>query len=175
MAKKPSEQQKTDAKRIAPRGSGKLDQRRAARAAEAPPAESLDPSDDREPTEAGLTAARQRIERERRAAIDRLRQFGGSVEGDDDATPGGLGAGRDEGDQAQASEQTEMALMTRERLAERIERLTAALERVSQGQYGRCGVCGRQIAASRLAAIPETETCVSCQEQREGRTPGVAA
>src|SRR6185503_3655790 len=100
MAKKPSKQQKPDAKRIA--------KRRAARAGETPPAESLDPSDDRVPTEAGLlTAARQRIERERRAAIDRLRQFGGSVEGDDDATPGGLGAGRDEGDQAQASEQTE--------------------------------------------------------------------
>ena len=56
----------------------------------------------------------------------------------------GLAAGRDEGDQALASEQTDMALMTRERLAERIERLTAALERVSQGQYGHCSVCGRR-------------------------------
>jgi len=122
-----------------------------------------------------LSAARQRLERERRAAIDRLRQLGGSFEGEDDVAPAGLAAGRDEGDQALASEQTDMALMTRERLAERIERLTAALERVSQGQYGHCSVCGRPIAASRLAAIPEAETCVSCQEQREGRTPGVAA
>ena len=83
-----------------------------------------------------LSAARQRLEHERRAAIDRLRQLGGSFEGDDDVAPAGLAAGRDEGDQALASEQTDMALMTRERLAERIERLTAALERASQGQYG---------------------------------------
>ena len=149
MARKPSEKQKTDAKRTAPRGSEK--------------------------PEAGLLSARQRIERERQAAIDRLRQIGGSVEGDDDGAPAAPNTGRDEGDQAQASEQTDMALMTRERLAERIERLTAALERVSEGRYGRCAVCGRQIAAARLAAIPETETCVSCQEQRETRTPDVAA
>jgi RNA polymerase-binding transcription factor DksA len=98
-----------------------------------------------------------------------------SVEGGDGAAPAALDAGRDEGDQERASEQTEIALMTRERLIERMERLTAALARVSAGRYGHCVVCGRRIAAPRLAAIPETETCVSCQEQREGRTPGIAA
>src|SRR5688500_10224850 len=104
-----------------------------------------------------LAAARARLERERQAAIDRLRELGVST-GTDETAPRGAHAVLDEGDQAQASERTDMAFMTRERLAERINQLTAALERISRGQYGRCADCGKPIEPSRVAALPETET-----------------
>lgn len=145
MAKKLAEQQKTDAARIPKGGAGQLDRPHG--------------------------PARKRIERERQATIERLRQLGVSMESDPEAALAATDAGRDEGDVAQASERTEMALMTKERLAERIEHLTAALERIAQGRYGQCVVCGRPIGRARLVAIPETETCLECQQQREARTP----
>jgi DnaK suppressor protein len=37
-----------------------------------------------------------------------------------------------------------------------------AVERVEQGTYGRCSVCGKVIPAERLEAIPGADTCVSC-------------
>lgn len=38
----------------------------------------------------------------------------------------------------------------------------AALTRVADGSYGVCEVCGQQLAAERLEAIPWAATCVSC-------------
>jgi DnaK suppressor protein len=110
---------------------------------------------------------RKALERERQAAIERLRQLGVASEGDEAAPRAGPAGVLDEGDEAQISERNDMAFLTRERLAERINRLTAALERVARGQYGRCVDCGRPIERARLAALPETETCLACQQRRE--------
>ena len=40
--------------------------------------------------------------------------------------------------------------------------LREADERLAAGEYGRCQVCGRQIGAERLAALPTTRRCVMC-------------
>ena len=110
---------------------------------------------------------RQRLERERDAAIVQLRQLGISP----DSTSGEPGTRgdhpRDEGDQAQASERQDLSFMTRERLADRINRLTAALERLADGTYGECTVCGRDIERPRLEALPEAVRCLECQAQVE--------
>lgn len=37
-----------------------------------------------------------------------------------------------------------------------------AVERIEQGTYGRCSVCGEAIPAERLEAIPDADTCVRC-------------
>ena len=109
---------------------------------------------------------RGRIERERDAAVAQLRDLGISHaqtperRGHDDHP-------RDEGDQAQASERVDLSFMTRERLADRINRLTDALERIADGTYGRCEVCGRDIERSRLEALPEAVRCLTCQERSE--------
>ena len=60
-----------------------------------------------------------------------------------------------------------MGLLSRERLVERIERLTAAIKRMDDGTYGTCVECGKPIGQARLRAIPEVATCVSCQEKIE--------
>ena len=62
-----------------------------------------------------------------------------------------------------------MSFTTRERLARRVNQLTAALERIEGGTYGRCTECGRDIEPGRLAAIPEAATCLQCQEDQERR------
>jgi RNA polymerase-binding transcription factor DksA len=37
-----------------------------------------------------------------------------------------------------------------------------ALDRLTNGTYGRCITCGQPIPPERLEAIPDAETCVSC-------------
>jgi DnaK suppressor protein len=108
---------------------------------------------------------RKRLERERQLAATRLRQMGGSITLEETATP--ADSVWDEADHIQASEQREMGLMSRERLVERIERLSAALKRIEDGTYGTCTECTKPIGQARLKAIPEAITCVSCQEKIE--------
>jgi RNA polymerase-binding transcription factor DksA len=60
-----------------------------------------------------------------------------------------------------------MGSAQRERLAERINRLTRALDRLRDGDYDVCEICGQPIGAERLAAIPEVTTCRDCQERLE--------
>jgi DnaK suppressor protein len=110
---------------------------------------------------------RQRIQRERDEAIAQLRGLGLSEEPSAAARRGNADQPRDEGDQAQASEHRDLSFMTRERLAARINRLSAALERMSDGTYGRCELCGRAIERPRLEALPEAVTCRDCQERAE--------
>lgn len=44
-----------------------------------------------------------------------------------------------------------------------VEQITAALNRVADGTYGRCRRCGRQIAAARLEVLPYAAACIDCQ------------
>ena len=64
--------------------------------------------------------------------------------------------------------------MTRERAAERVNQLSAALQRLHEGRYGLCERCGGVIELARLVALPEATTCRDCQEIVE-RERGQAA
>ena len=108
---------------------------------------------------------RRRLERERLMAASRLRQLGGQITLEEIGGP--ADSVWDEADHIQASEQREMGLLSRERLVERIEKLTAALKRVEEGTYGTCTECGKPIGPARLKALPEVSTCVTCQEKIE--------
>ncbi len=48
-----------------------------------------------------------------------------------------------------------------------IEQITAALNRIAQGTYGRCTRCGGQIAPARLDALPYAAACIECQSHVE--------
>jgi RNA polymerase-binding protein DksA len=45
-----------------------------------------------------------------------------------------------------------------------IEEIDDALRRIAMETYGRCQVCGGQIPAARLEALPTARTCISCAE-----------
>ena len=70
-------------------------------------------------------------------------------------------------DVAQGVEQQELAHLTVSRLTERARRLRSALTRLQDGEYGVCSDCGAPIPPKRLQALPDTTTCVACQEQLE--------
>jgi RNA polymerase-binding transcription factor DksA len=40
--------------------------------------------------------------------------------------------------------------------------IEAAEQRLDEGPYGTCTICGLEIAAERLDALPGTPTCVTC-------------
>jgi len=45
--------------------------------------------------------------------------------------------------------------------------LSAALDRLAEGEYGTCVECGEEISPARLRAMPEVQTCVRCQDRIE--------
>lgn len=48
-----------------------------------------------------------------------------------------------------------------------LEEIDEALERVRNGEYGRCEGCGGDIPDARLEALPYARLCIKCQEDME--------
>src|SRR5712691_12713036 len=115
-----------------------------------------------------METIRERLEEDLRTAVGRLRQMGGAVAVEE--VPGAIGANSpfaDEVDEIQANERREIGFATRELLVERVNRLSAALDRLSEGEYGMCVECGEEISPARLREMPEVQTCVRCQDRIE--------
>ena len=51
--------------------------------------------------------------------------------------------------------------------SEELAQIEDALQRIKEGRYGRCEVCGCRIPAARLNALPFTSTCVCCRREQE--------
>lgn len=47
-----------------------------------------------------------------------------------------------------------------------LREIDGALDRVKIGTYGICEMCGEEISANRLRALPWARYCLSCEEQR---------
>ena len=50
---------------------------------------------------------------------------------------------------------------------ETLDAIDRALERIKNGTYGKCIMCGKNIEIERLLAIPYAEFCLSCKEKIE--------
>ncbi|MFC8682041.1 TraR/DksA family transcriptional regulator [Microbacterium ureisolvens] len=48
-----------------------------------------------------------------------------------------------------------------------VEQITAALNRIAEGTYGRCTRCGRQISPARLEVLPHAAACIECQSHAD--------
>jgi DnaK suppressor protein len=123
-----------------------------------------------------METIRERLEEDLRVAVGRLRQLGGSVAVED--VPGAIGDNSpyaDEVDEIQANERREIGFATRELLVDRVNRLSAALERLNSGDYGTCIECEEKISPARLRALPEVQTCVRCQDRIERMGRHIAA
>jgi RNA polymerase-binding transcription factor DksA len=70
---------------------------------------------------------------------------------------------------AQESLAKDIELASRETLVARLKALARAEEKIRQGSYGRCDVCGRPIPPARLRALPEAAVCVPCADPRSAR------
>ena len=61
-----------------------------------------------------------------------------------------------------ALQQQAMAQATNRRRTAQRTRLTAALGRIAEGEFGYCTDCGDEISLSRLALDPSVPRCLSC-------------
>jgi len=115
-----------------------------------------------------METIRERLEEDLRTAVSRLRRMGGAVAVEE--LPGPIGDNSpfaDEVDEIQANERREIGFATRELLVDRVNRLSAALDRLKDGEYGTCVECEEPISPARLRALPEVQTCVRCQGRIE--------
>jgi len=109
-----------------------------------------------------------RLEQELKVAVSRLRQLGVAVAVNE--PPRAIGDHSpfaDEVDEIQATLSREIGFATRELLVERVKRLSGALNRLKEGEYGTCVECDERISPARLYAMPEVQTCVRCQDRLE--------
>src|SRR5216117_3221881 len=113
-----------------------------------------------------MDAIRKRLEQELRNATARLRQMG-TADSLDELRPVGETSFADEVDGIQVNERREIGFATRELLVDRVNRLSAALDRLKDGEYGTCVECEEPISPARLRALPEVQTCVRCQDRIE--------
>ncbi len=115
-----------------------------------------------------MESIRKRLEQDLKVALGRLRQMGGAVAVEE--VPGAIGDNSpfaDEVDEIQANASREIGFATRELLVDRVNRLSAALDRLAEGNYGTCVECEEPISPVRLRALPEVQTCVRCQDRIE--------
>ena len=116
--------------------------------------------------------ARTRLEQDLKATVSRLRRLGGAAAAEERReTIGVPWPFADAVEGLQASESREIGFATRELVRERVNRLSAALDRMSEGEYGTCVECDDPILPARLRALPEVQTCVRCQDRLERLGP----
>lgn len=99
------------------------------------------------------TAAKAALESERAELLHQLAEFGtgeGSMSFDENFADSG---------QVAAEQGEHRALIGR--LEEALTDVEHALGKVEDGTYGKCEVCGEDIAAARLEALPASRYCIN--------------
>lgn len=68
----------------------------------------------------------------------------------------------DSADRAIQNENDEVLVGMERSGREELKAISSALERLENGSYGRCVLCGAQVGAARLEALPFTPFCLEC-------------
>lgn len=97
---------------------------------------------------------RQRLEAGADETVAEIRRMQEMLKSEPDADP-------DEGDPDLYEREKTLALVRN--LEEKLYSLSRALARMDDGTYGKCEICGNEIAAERLEALPYTTYCLGCK------------
>lgn len=94
------------------------------------------------------------------ADLDERARFAAESREDTTADPNEEGAlGQHPGDYGSEVAATMDSELLVDTVADQRRRVVEALQRLDEGTYGRCAVCGREIDDERLEARPEVATC----------------
>jgi DnaK suppressor protein len=73
----------------------------------------------------------------------------------------------DPADRAALESDRNFELRIRDRERKLIGKIKEALERIDNGGYGICEMCGEEISEARLKARPVTTLCIECKRRQE--------
>lgn len=71
----------------------------------------------------------------------------------------------DKDEKADDAQEYDNALSLEHSLELKLKDVKNALEKIANGTYGICEVCGKKIGEERLLACPEAKTCLKCNEK----------
>jgi len=104
---------------------------------------------------------------------ERLLHATGRLHADNTASPddefgeiGGYGTDNHLADTASATYDRELDEGIEEGINATLRQIDAALQRIEDGTYGTCEICGKPIGEDRLRAIPWTTRCIDDQRRR---------
>ena len=80
-----------------------------------------------------------------------------------------LSEAMDPADLADASYSADYSLAWTEKINRRIREIDESLERIKEGSYGICQLCGEDIPEGRLEVRPKAKYCAQCKEDLEKR------
>ena len=80
---------------------------------------------------------------------------------------GGTESFPDVTDRASQESDRNFELRIRDRERKLVKKLKEALQRIEEGTFGICDVCGKRISEKRLMARPVTTLCITCKTQQE--------
>ncbi len=104
---------------------------------------------------------KRKLESQREEAFRLLHRVGDESRSIDSDVP------QDSGDQSTNTISKEFLFQQGSQRRGMVRRVEAALIRIKEGTFGVCAECGDDISIRRLEALPWTDSCIQCQEQRE--------
>jgi len=108
-----------------------------------------------------LEKVRAELEARRRELQHRLERVARRTRHRDEPLP------QDFAEQAVELENQEVLEALDGEIADELQKIQKALARLDEGIYTICSICGEEIPAKRLKALPFTDRCVSCAEELE--------
>ena len=99
------------------------------------------------------------------ARLEEVKRAAGSLTGTSD--PSTAVAEQHGVEQATSTIERELDTTVVQKAQAELEEVKAALQRLEEGKYGICDVCGQPIPDERLAALPATRYCVTDQARVE--------
>jgi DnaK suppressor protein len=70
-------------------------------------------------------------------------------------------------DRASHESDRNFELRIRDRERKLIKKMKEAIERIDDGTFGKCEMCGKEISEKRLMARPVTTLCIECKKDQE--------
>ena len=70
-------------------------------------------------------------------------------------------------DQSSGATEREYAFMLASKEGRFLHHLNEALERIKDGTFGTCRICGKEISRARLEAVPHATMCIQCKSEEE--------
>jgi RNA polymerase-binding protein DksA len=81
----------------------------------------------------------------------------------------GEGAGSDQADVGSATFERDQEMTIVNNARDMLQQSEHALERIADGTYGVCEVCGNPIGKNRLMVFPRATMCLTCKQREERR------